>query len=94
MDGIYLWIIDPLDGTNNFAHNIPHYCVSIAYASFGQVMVRVVFDPERREIFTAVRNGGSHLNKRPIRVSKAKSLQEAVIATGFYYDRGSMMRSL
>ena len=91
-DAKHLWIIDPLDGTNNFAHNIPHYCVSIAYASFGRVMAGVVFDPERKEMFTAVQNEGAYLNKNSIRVSKAMSLQEAVIATGFYYDRGSMMR--
>lgn len=91
-DAEHLWIIDPLDGTNNFAHNIPHYCVSIAYASFGQVMAGVVFDPERKEMFTAVQNEGAYLNEKSIRVSKAMSLQEAVIATGFYYDRGSMMR--
>ncbi len=91
-DAEHLWIIDPLDGTNNFAHNIPHYCVSIAYSSFGQVMTGVVFDPERKEMFTAVRNEGAHLNKTPIQVSIAKSLQDAVIATGFYYDRGDMMR--
>lgn len=91
-DAKHLWIIDPLDGTNNFAHNIPHYCISIAYASFGQVMAGVVFDPERKEMFTAVRNEGAYLNKTPIQVSKTESLQEAVIATGFYYDRGHMMR--
>lgn len=91
-DAEHLWIIDPLDGTNNFAHNIPHYCVSIAYANFGQAMAGVVFDPERKEMFTAIRNEGAYLNKTPIQVSKAEYLYEAVIATGFYYDRGSMMR--
>ncbi len=91
-DAEHLWIIDPLDGTNNFAHNIPHYCISIAYASFGQVNTGVVFDPERKEMFTAIRNEGAYLNNTPIRVSKTKQLREAVIATGFYYDRGSMMR--
>lgn len=91
-DSDNLWIIDPLDGTNNFAHNIPHYCISIAFARSGQIMGGVVFDPERDEMFTSVKGEGAFLNKNPINVSKAQSLQEAVVATGFYYDRGSMMR--
>jgi len=91
-DAEHLWIIDPLDGTNNFAHNIPHYCVSIAYANFGHVKAGIIFDPERKEMFTALKGEGAFLNKIPISVSQAQSLQEAVVATGFYYDRGDMMR--
>ncbi len=86
------WIIDPLDGTNNFAHTIPHFCISIAYARSGRVEAGIVFDPVREEMFTAARGKGAFLNDNPIIVSEANSLQEAVIATGFYYDRGKIMR--
>jgi len=86
------WIIDPLDGTNNYAHNIPHFSISIAYARSGRVEAGVVFDPGREEMFTAVRGKGAFLNGKPIGVSRALSLQEAVVATGFYYDRGLIMR--
>ncbi len=88
----HLWIIDPLDGTNNFAHHIPQFCVSIAYAGYGKVEAGVVFDPSRNELFSAVRGRGAFLNNKSIQVSKAASLQQAMVATGFYYDRGAMMR--
>ncbi len=87
-----LWIIDPLDGTNNYAHQIPHFSVSIAYARFGQVKAGVVFDPERSELFSAAEGMGATLNGERIAVSRATSMQEAIVATGFYYDRGAMMR--
>ncbi len=87
-----LWIIDPLDGTNNYAHAIPHFSISIAYARFGQVKAGIVFDPERNEMFSAAAGQGAFLNGKPIQVSGAASLQEAIVATGFYYDRGAMMR--
>lgn len=88
----HLWIIDPLDGTNNYAHKIPQFCISIAYACSGKVVAGVVFDPSRGEMFTALKGGGAHVNDQPINVSNRSSLQEAIIATGFYYDRGEMMR--
>lgn len=91
-DAANLWIIDPLDGTNNFAHGIPHFSISIAYARAGQVVAGTVFDPIRDEMFSAVRGKGTFLNKTAISVSKASTLQEAIVATGFYYDRGTMMR--
>lgn len=87
-----LWIIDPLDGTNNYAHLIPHYCVSLAYAFSGSVEVGVVYDPVREEMFTARRGRGAFLNGKPIEVSRAFSLDQAVVAVGFYYDRGRIMR--
>ncbi len=87
-----LWIIDPLDGTNNFAHTIPHFNISIAHARSGRVASGVVFDPVRGEMFTALRGKGAFLNGEPINVSEARSLQEAIVATGFYYDRGLIMR--
>lgn len=90
-DADELWIVDPLDGTNNYAHGIPQFCVSIAFARRGSVQVGVVLDPHRHELFTAVRGAGACLNGIPIRVSTRAALNESIIATGFYYDRGEMM---
>lgn len=88
-----LWIIDPLDGTNNFAHSIPHYCISVAYAEKGSVKVAVIYDPNRDELFTAESGKGAFCNGERIFVSQSKFLKEAVIATGFYYERGEMMQN-
>jgi myo-inositol-1(or 4)-monophosphatase len=88
----HLWIVDPLDATNNFAHGIPHYSVSIAYAEKGTVKAGVVLDPNRDELFHAVLGVGAFLNGQPIRVGAARGLEEAIVATGFYYDRGELMR--
>lgn len=88
-----LWIIDPLDGTNNFAHSIPHYSISIAYAEKGIVKVAVVYDPQRNEIFTAEAGAGACCNGKKISISNRNSLKDAVIATGFYYERGEMMQN-
>lgn len=87
-----LWIIDPLDGTNNFAHGIPHFAVSIAYYHKGQPTVAAVLNPSRDELFTASLGGGAFLNGQPISVSEASSLSQAMLGCGFYYDRGEMMR--
>lgn len=86
-----LWIIDPLDGTNNYAHGIPHFCVSIAYAERGEVIAGVVLDPMRNELFTATRGSGAFLNRERISVSGTKRVSASIITTGFYYDRGAMM---
>lgn len=86
-----LWVIDPLDGTNNFAHGIPQFSISIAYAEFGKVLAGVVYDPTRNELFTAERGKGAWLNGKPISVSGNKTLSESMIATGFYYDRGDLL---
>lgn len=86
-----LWIVDPIDGTNNFAHSIPHYSISIAYAENGNVKIAVVYDPVRDEMFTAEANKGAFLNGKSISVSSCRSLDRAVIGTGLYYDRGEMM---
>lgn len=91
-DADNLWVIDPLDGTNNFAHNIPHFAVSIAYYRRGEPVVGVVWNPARDDCFTAVRGGGAFHNGKPARVSDADSLRHALIGCGFYYDRGEMMR--
>ncbi len=86
-----LWIIDPLDGTNNYAHGIPHFCVSIAYAERGEVIAGVVLDPMRNELFTATRGGGAFLNGERMSVSGTERVSASIITTGFYYDRGAMM---
>ena len=81
----YRWIVDPLDGTVNYAHGFPFYCVSIALEVDGVVKVGVVYDGERDEMFTAVAGGGAHLNGAPIGVSGTTALSSALLATGFAY---------
>jgi myo-inositol-1(or 4)-monophosphatase len=83
--GPVVWIIDPLDGTTNFLHGFPTYCVSIACQVRGRLEVAVVFDPMRQEIFTAGRGTGAHLENHRLRVSKQKTLDGALIGTGFPY---------
>lgn len=80
------WIIDPLDGTTNYAHAFPVFAVSIALEVEGEVVVGVVEDPVRRETFTAMAGRGAFLNGEPIRVSEVSELSEAFLATGFPYD--------
>jgi myo-inositol-1(or 4)-monophosphatase len=79
------WIIDPLDGTTNFVHGFPVFSVSIAVQHRGRIEHGVVFDPLRQEFFTASRGAGAHLENRRIRVSKQRTLDGALIATGFPY---------
>lgn len=79
----YLWIIDPLDGTTNFVRGIPHYAVSIACKYRGRLEHAVVLDPVRQEEFTASRGRGAALNGRRLRVSSRKSLDGALLGTGF-----------
>ena len=79
----HVWIIDPLDGTTNFIHGFPVYCVSIALAVKGRVEQAVVYDPTRNDLFCATRGRGAFLNDRRIRVSKRTRLQECLISTGF-----------
>jgi myo-inositol-1(or 4)-monophosphatase len=80
------WIIDPLDGTVNFAHGYPAFCVSIACEADGVLTYGVVYDPLRDELFEARRGGGASRNGAPIRVSKTDRMDRALIATGFPYD--------
>jgi len=84
--GQTLWVVDPLDGTTNFAHGVPIWSVSIGVLRDGKPAVGVVHDPMRDECFTAVRGGGAFLNGRPIRVSAARELDRALLVTGFPYD--------
>lgn len=81
-----LWYIDPLDGTVNYAHHIPLFCVSIAYASKGVVTLGAVYDPLRDEMFTAERGKGAFLNGNKIQVSNTTELQKSLLVTGFPYD--------
>lgn len=83
----WLWIVDPLDGTVNFAHGFPHFCVSVAIAHKDELVAGMVYDPLKGERFWAVRGGGSFLNGRNIRVSTAGSLNKSLVATGFPYDK-------
>jgi myo-inositol-1(or 4)-monophosphatase len=79
----HVWIIDPLDGTTNFIHGLPHYCISIALMERGVVTQGLVYDPIRNELFTASRGRGAFLNDRRIRVSRRTKLDESLIGTGF-----------
>ena len=85
------WIIDPLDGTTNFAHTYPVACVSIAYEEKGVVEIGGVLDPFRNELFFAERGEGATLNGQPLVVSKNPALAESLLATGFPYDRREKM---
>ena len=84
----HVWIIDPLDGTTNFIHGFPVYCVSIALSVKGRVEQAVIYDPSRNDLFTATRGRGAFLNDRRIRVSKRTRLPECLISTGFPYRKG------
>lgn len=86
-DSAYRWIVDPLDGTTNFAHGYPHFCISIALEWNGAIIVGLVYDPLRQECFRAVKGQGATLNGEPIRCSTVDDLDNALLATGFPYDR-------
>lgn len=90
--GGVVWILDPLDGTTNYAHGVPHFCVSLAALAMsgpgqlGDLLVGVVYDPMRDELFSAARGQGASLNGRPLGVSQARELERALLCTGFPYD--------
>jgi myo-inositol-1(or 4)-monophosphatase len=79
----YRWIVDPLDGTTNYVHGVPHYCVSLALERNGRLLVGAVYDPVLNECFTAVEGRGAWLNGRPIHVSRVSALSESLAAVGF-----------
>jgi myo-inositol-1(or 4)-monophosphatase len=79
----YTWVIDPLDGTSNYLHGIPHWCVSIALLENGEPLHGVVFDPLRNELFTASRGSGAVLNERRVRIAERAELTGAMLITGF-----------
>jgi myo-inositol-1(or 4)-monophosphatase len=91
LDAEHVWIIDPLDGTTNFLHGFPQYCVSIALSHRGVVTQGVIFDPVRNDLFTATRGRGAFLNDRRIRVSRRQHLRECLIGTGFPFRDGSFL---
>jgi myo-inositol-1(or 4)-monophosphatase len=82
----YRWIIDPLDGTTNYSHGFPFFCVSIALEERGKVILGVVYDPLRKELFVAEKGKGAFLNEKPISVSPISSLSKSLLVTGFAYD--------
>ncbi len=84
--GVCQWYIDPLDGTVNYAHGVPFFCVSIAYATEGQLTLAAVYDPMRRELFSAERGQGARLNGRRLRVRHGGELTRSLLVTGFPYD--------
>jgi len=83
----YEWIIDPLDGTTNYIHRFPVFCVSLALRRRGELQLGVIYDPQRQELFTCTRGGGARMNERRIRVSRQATLAGSLIGTGFPYRR-------
>lgn len=84
----FVWIIDPLDGTTNFIHGFPVYCVSIALSVRGKIEQAVIYDPSRNDLFTATKGRGAYMNERRIRVSKRVELKQCLISTGFPFRPG------
>jgi myo-inositol-1(or 4)-monophosphatase len=91
-DSEYVWIIDPLDGTTNFIHGLPMYCVSIALEYRGQIQQGVVYDPNRNDLFYASKGRGAFLNDKRLRVSKRIRMADALIGTGFPFRRGDSFK--
>jgi myo-inositol-1(or 4)-monophosphatase len=84
----HVWIIDPLDGTTNFIHGFPVYCISIALQVRGKIEQACIYDPTRNDLFTATRGRGAYMNDRRIRVSKRNDLRQCLISTGFPFRPG------
>ncbi len=93
IDAEHVWIVDPLDGTNNFAHRIPQFSVSIAYYRSGVAECGMVVNPIHGDWYWAERSLGAFHNGRKLAVSKENTLQGAMVGVGFYYDRGKMMEA-
>jgi myo-inositol-1(or 4)-monophosphatase len=96
-DSRWKWVIDPLDGTTNYAHGYPCFCVTLALEHNDELVLGVTYDPTRDELFSAELGHGASLNNKPIRVSETESLSEALIVTGFPYnfkDRPDFARHL
>ncbi len=89
----FTWVIDPLDGTNNFAHGIPQFSISIACCRNGRPALGIVIDPIRDDWFVAVQGQGAWHNGKRVHVSRSQSLAQSMVGVGFYYDRGAMMRA-
>jgi myo-inositol-1(or 4)-monophosphatase len=82
----YCWVFDPIDGTTNYAHGLPIFCSSLALEIDGAPVVAAIYDPSRKELFTAERGQGARLNGEPLRVSPAETLIDSLLVTGFHYD--------
>jgi len=87
------WIIDPLDGTTNYAHGYPCFCISIAVELEGKILYGVIYDPVRKELFTAEKGKGAYLNGNPLKVSSTQTLNRSLLCTGFPYDIRQDMES-
>jgi myo-inositol-1(or 4)-monophosphatase len=85
-DSPFCWILDPIDGTTNYAHGLPIFCASLGLEIAGRLEVAAVYDPTRQELFTAERGGGAFLNGAPIQVSSTATLIDALLCTGFHYQ--------
>jgi myo-inositol-1(or 4)-monophosphatase len=92
--GPYEWIIDPLDGTTNYAHHLPQFSLSIAFALEGDILFGLILNPVTGELFCGTQGEGAELNGRPIRVSTTKSVRESLLVTGFPYGLQSVIRPL
>jgi myo-inositol-1(or 4)-monophosphatase len=84
--GRYTWVFDPIDGTTNYAHGLPIFCSSLALEIDGEAVVGAIYDPNRRELFTAERGQGARMNGVPLRVSRTAALIDSLLVTGFHYD--------
>ena len=89
----HLWVIDPLDGTNNFAHGIPHFAVSVAYYHQGVAQYGIVIDVVRGHRYECGRGEGAWCDGKPVHVSTHQTLNQTMVGVGFYYDRGAMMQA-
>ncbi len=83
----YWWVIDPLDGTNNFSFSIPHFCVTVALMKNEEVIFGIIYDPVKKEIYHSIKGNKAYLNDKLITVSTRKQLEKSMLATGFAYDR-------
>jgi len=90
----YKWIIDPLDGTVNYSHAFPIFCVSIGFLEEGTVKLGVVYDASRDELFVAEKGKGAFLNNKKIKVSKTKKIKDALVSTGFPYNKEAKRKNL
>ncbi len=90
-NGDYRWIIDPLDGTTNFIHEYPVFSVSIALEFRGEIVLGIVYDPLRNELFSAEKGGGTFLNGKPVKVSTITDLKDGLITTGFPFRRKELI---
>lgn len=88
VDQAHKWIIDPLDGTTNFANDIPWFCISIAYEHEGNIAIGAIYNPVMDELFLAEQTKGAYLNDKVIKTSKRTNLSDSLLATGFYYYKG------